>query len=512
MKFNPGDKVVLVKEDHWSERDQLKIGQIYTVKANDGSTIKLLEGAYGYWLHYNQLKKVVTTVDIGAKVVRGKDWDYDSQDKDAIYGIIEEAGSTGWVKVAWQSKQGITIDRNSYRIGDDDKYDLYYYDGAEIVTTEPVFVPPIVAKPELLVFDKSEPPPIITKPELLVFGSYKIGSVVVSLQNLSEFRTEGGMFEVLKESDTTVLSYKPEYSSHSSSNYKNSTSPSSWRAATEIEAAAFKRGITNINEIMPEPSLAFETVAPKSEPKRDELVKEMQKFIPGYHLGCTLEVVSLPDIKGNTRVGSRFVSNPSEEWLEHMLDEFIKRTPTCAPDPLNTFEANYLPENLKVVFEIENQFKSLPGDAKDIPHKELEGKFVRCIGTASYAHQDYYYDRYYFVSKVTNYTIRIVDQRHVYSWNNDSAGCTVRKVFDLSKGYTYDEIKDKIDEVALKKATCSGYQIPGLFVGEPNLHLPDTSITVVRPTSTKHKPDASFQVAFVETQLRKPGKKTKIKF
>jgi hypothetical protein len=383
MKFNPGDKVVLVRENHWSERDQLKIGQIYTVKDNDGSNIKLAEGAVGYWFNYNQFKKVVTTVDIGAKVVRGKDWEWGDQDKNSIYGIIDKASSIGWAKVAWQSKQGITIrSRGAYRVGDD-KYDLYYYDGPEIVTTEPVFVPPIITKPEPLVFDK-----------------YKVGDIVVSLINIQGSREEGEMFEVLKDSEAILLSYKTNHSRTS----RNSTNTSSWRAATEYEVAAFKRGITNINEIIPEPV------------------------------------------------------------------------------------------------------------TEDIPYKELEGKFVRCIKNASYAHEDYYYDRYYFVSEVTKCSIRIVDKNHNYSWSNDSAGSIVRIVFDLSKGYTYDEVKDKIDEVALKRAVNSCFKIPALLISQVEFCPSDVSSTVERPTSTKHKPDASFQVAFVETQLRKPGKKTKIKF
>jgi hypothetical protein len=517
MKFNPGDKVVLVREDHWSEKDQLKIGQIYTVRVDDGFNIKVLESVTGYYLNYNQFKKVVTTVDIGAKVVRGKDWEWGIQDKNSIYGIIEQTGGSGWAKTTWYSKEGNKLSTNSYKIGADDKYDLYYYDGAEIVTTEPVFVPPIVAKPELLVFDK-----------------YKIGDVVVSLTDFHLRRKEGEMFVVLPKSTKSCLYYKDD---------ANNSFSSDWRAATEYEAAAFKRGITNINEIMPEPSLAFGTVVPKSEPKRDELVKEMQKFIPGYHLGCTLEVVSLPDIKGNTRVGSRFVSNPSEEWLEHMLDEFIKRTPTCAPDPLNTFGANYLPENLKVVFEdttpAEVSQKSEPM-TEDIPYKELEGKFVKC---KSYSVcKDYISGKYYYVKKRDKYSITIVDRLGAFTWATDSND-PVYNVYDLSKGYSlselsasdidYDALKhvektipkhellfgvpvtdgsDVLDQIGkpYKPDTC--YQIPGLFVGELNLHLPDTSITVVRPTSTKHKPDASFQVAFVDTQLRKPGKKTKIKF
>jgi hypothetical protein len=485
MKFNPGDKVVLVKEDHWSKENQLKIGQIYTVKVYDGFSIKVLEGK-AFWVCYNQFKKVVTTVDTDAKVVRGKDWEWGDQDKNSIYGIIKGASGSGWVKVEWYSKEAIKIDTNSYKIGADRKYDLYYYDGAEQVKEVP--------QPEVNTTSYA-------KSELLVFDKYKVGDVVVSLITMPGSREEGEMFEVLKNSAAYVLQYKTN-NSHTS---RNSTNVSSWRAATEYEAAAFKQGITNINKISSVPPQPLEPQpAPVNleEPSIDELVKEMQKFIPGYYLGCTLEVVSIPPTKGKATIGSRFISNPDKERLEQTVEAFSSGRPTVGPDVKNTYSANYRPENLKVVYE----------DAENIPYKELEGKFVRCIKKEPSGYGDYFYDHYYFVALVTKNAIRIVDRKDNFLWTTDSSTCVVRRIFDLSKGYTYDEVKDKIDEVALKRAVSSSYQIFGLFVGEVNVHLPDTSITIERPTSTKHKPDASFQVAFVDTQLRKPGKKQKIKF
>lgn len=60
---------------------------------------------------------------IGAKVVRGKDWKYNNQDRGEV-GIIRSLSSTaGWVNV--DGKNGWD---NNYRIGAEGKYDLYYFE------------------------------------------------------------------------------------------------------------------------------------------------------------------------------------------------------------------------------------------------------------------------------------------------------------------------------------------------------------------------------------------------
>lgn len=65
--------------------------------------------------------KIVTTRDIGARVVRGRDWDWGNQDNNTTGTIIEGGGSSGWTRVKWDNG-----DENCYRIGDSNKYDLYY--------------------------------------------------------------------------------------------------------------------------------------------------------------------------------------------------------------------------------------------------------------------------------------------------------------------------------------------------------------------------------------------------
>jgi len=73
--------------------------------------------------------KKVTTVDVGAKVIRGPDWDHGDQDKDSVYGIIKGKSIDGWVKVHWVSEDGKVLHSNGYRAGYDGKYDLCYYEG-----------------------------------------------------------------------------------------------------------------------------------------------------------------------------------------------------------------------------------------------------------------------------------------------------------------------------------------------------------------------------------------------
>lgn len=65
--------------------------------------------------------KIVTTRDIGARVVRGRNWDWGEQGNNTTGTIIEGGGSLGWTKVKWDNG-----DNNCYRIGDGNKYDLYY--------------------------------------------------------------------------------------------------------------------------------------------------------------------------------------------------------------------------------------------------------------------------------------------------------------------------------------------------------------------------------------------------
>ena len=68
--------------------------------------------------------RVVKTADIGARVVRGKDWEWGDQDAHGVGTITGGGNSDGWVRVDWDCGS-----QNKYRIGDDGNFDLYYAEG-----------------------------------------------------------------------------------------------------------------------------------------------------------------------------------------------------------------------------------------------------------------------------------------------------------------------------------------------------------------------------------------------
>lgn len=81
-------------------------------------------------------RKIVKFKDVGAKVVRGPDWEWKDQDKGSVYGIInsDEQSSLNWVSVDWINPKGEVIASYGYRIGvvyGKPAYDLYYYDQYE---------------------------------------------------------------------------------------------------------------------------------------------------------------------------------------------------------------------------------------------------------------------------------------------------------------------------------------------------------------------------------------------
>ncbi len=68
---------------------------------------------------------------IGDKVVRGRDWSWNNQDKGSVYGIIRaylNADSSKNALVNWVNHKGITVNNSCYyRIGPE-KFDLYFYE------------------------------------------------------------------------------------------------------------------------------------------------------------------------------------------------------------------------------------------------------------------------------------------------------------------------------------------------------------------------------------------------
>ncbi len=72
--------------------------------------------------------------DIGAIVVRGRDWEWGSQDGGLAYGVIDDRHApAGWVCVVWYDEHHRPmVNSYKYRVGHDEKFDLYYYDADDI--------------------------------------------------------------------------------------------------------------------------------------------------------------------------------------------------------------------------------------------------------------------------------------------------------------------------------------------------------------------------------------------
>ena len=77
--------------------------------------------------------------------------------------------------------------------------------------------------------------------ESLVFGQYKIGDIVVSLENKSPYRNKGDLFKVLPHSSETRLYYEKD---------TQSSEFLTWRKATKKEEEAYNNGIKNIKDII----------------------------------------------------------------------------------------------------------------------------------------------------------------------------------------------------------------------------------------------------------------------
>ena len=61
-------------------------------------------------------------VKLDDKVVKGRDWRWGSQGGFSRYGTIEFIKDHNWVSVRWENGE-----RNSYRIGAEGYFDLYFY-------------------------------------------------------------------------------------------------------------------------------------------------------------------------------------------------------------------------------------------------------------------------------------------------------------------------------------------------------------------------------------------------
>lgn len=73
--------------------------------------------------------KIVTSINckVGDKVIRGRDWQWDNQDGNSLYGRIKKIETIKWVMVEWINYKGMIVSTYSYRAGLG-KHDLYFYE------------------------------------------------------------------------------------------------------------------------------------------------------------------------------------------------------------------------------------------------------------------------------------------------------------------------------------------------------------------------------------------------
>jgi hypothetical protein len=257
----------------------------------------------------------MTTISVkylihGVTVVRGKDWDYENQDGgEGKTGVIIDKSVNGWVEVLWENNN-----KDSYRIGAESKYDLYFAtekdallqdamerfpSGCSYIDTSGKHYKNIkyeypywwsesriaLKKDEGLVYDNGEwakRTDVPVKEERVeVFPGIYVGDIVVSLRNFVGARKIGDIFRVLPYSKKDDLFYTKT---------KSSVDKSSWRLATPAEIKLYNNGGKNINDIF------------KKELSPLELCKQM------YSVGDVVETT----IDGETHV---------EKITQEILDE-----------------------------------------------------------------------------------------------------------------------------------------------------------------------------------------------
>lgn len=216
---------------------------------------------------------------------------------------------------------------------------------------------------------------------------------------------------------------------------------------------SFDRGMSSIvidpsNKYMANyESRCFKAVGYKEECSESllDLVGEMQMYIPGFYVGCTLKIVK-PTGYTQSQVGRTFTTKGlTESDLKRALKLFSIGQRSSSLDPNNTYVTNYLPEQLEVV-EIEADWHT----PKEVLAKQKDDYHVTLTPRAEH----------------------ILDQM----W----AGGT-------SWVDPYESVETKIPS--------EGYIMP-----------------VTPKEAIKNKFDSSFNIEFVDFQLHKPGKKSKIKF
>jgi hypothetical protein len=177
------------------------------------------------------------------------------------------------------------------------------------------------------------------EPEVLVFGKFKIGSIVVSLEEYGK-RKEGDIIKVIEQSDAGDISSEiiMAYSNSKINSSCGEPSQSNLRLASDEEIKAFESGITNIKDMKKEEEdlVGRYIKALKDSPqntgiKKDNFAKITYANSYNYQIdnGCGVSKVNLPTDWELMPIGF----NPSEVKEEHSF--YVKYEPDFTEDIFN---------------------------------------------------------------------------------------------------------------------------------------------------------------------------------
>lgn len=154
-------------------------------------------------------------------------------------------------------------------------------------------------------------------PTPLVFGKFKIGQILVSLDDYSGYREAGDLVEVVETSEPTVLHYR----SNRYPETRRSSAEISFRAATDIETHYFKKGYISYKDI-PDSSIVVDTTGSTS---KDELL-----VFGMFKIGSIVVANLKKTVTDNRRDGEMFrvQLNSTEEYL-HFNSRITNRIETC---------------------------------------------------------------------------------------------------------------------------------------------------------------------------------------
>lgn len=269
-----------------------------------------------------------------------------------------------------------------------------------------------------------------------------------------------------------------------------------------------------------------------TEMRKRSIEFRMQKHIPGFFIGCNIECIKLPTTYGTLKIGTIVTTTEDLTRLENCIMSFDNRQSSINLEPSNKHRANYESGCFKAV---ENKSVGKPQNLK-ASLAELEMQMQRFI-------PGFYVGCELEVIKESPYSPTCVGQR--FSTNGLTKD-DLEKILDIfhqghstcridpntAYSYRYSDLKVLkesklyVDEVELtiRNTSRAEYVLKELLDKELPTTLSEVLISTgyIMPSSagmqnslqkeSQDKPDSSFNIEFVDSQLHKPEKKSKIKF